>query len=440
MVNSPERISIDRYLSELSNQTVLSHGESNRAVLNDKALSQTILRRSRPDPAADDSAIDYIAIKDLTSWLLWGIARSAYGAMRLLEGTPARILQPDQSWQTGILRLVAQLQVKAPALSHAFDLVTQQVAAEVLTDDRLIQLGDSMLYPQPTTIAEAVDLLRRQIQATTPALTDFLIGTQTELLMPQQPWQPATFYLSLGFEFTPAPPPPAAVLQPRLKFTDPVWIEQYQETIAHLEPVPEAEAAIDRLQTDLTLTSRNFLQQEWQTNELALRLLWCFSHSAYEVMQLMSGVAVSLLQPDRPWETGTLRLWIGLTVQTPELDWGMDLMTGHESGGFSAIAQPAEIAPEVTPEITQSNFAQPSEVTPTTVELNSVVRSPELPWLQQPALLEALEAQVQQHIAQTTPELLLLLQGTEVDLMDQDGEWQSGWMQLSIGFEFLADL
>ncbi|HEY9627381.1 MAG TPA: hypothetical protein V6C84_08775 [Coleofasciculaceae cyanobacterium] len=427
MVNSPERTSIDRYLSELSHQAVLSHGESNRAVLNDKALSQTILRRSRPGHV--DSAIDYIAIKDLTSWLLWGIARSAYGAMRLLEGTPARILQPDQSWQTGILRLVAQLQVKAPALSHAFDLVTQQAAADVLTDDRLIQLGDSTLYPQPTTIAEAVDLLRRQIQATTPALTDFLIGTQTELLMPQQPWQPATFYLSLGFEFTPAPPPPAAVLQPRLKFTDPVWIEQYQETIAHLEPVPETES--DCLQTDLTLTSRNFLQQEWQTNELALRLLWCFSHSAYEVMQLMSGVAVSLLQPDRPWETGTLRLWIGLTVQTPELDWGMDLMTGHESGGFSAIAQPAEITPGIVP---------PSEVAPTTVELNSVVRSPELPWLQQPALLEALEAQVQQHLAQTTPELLLLLQGTEVDLMDQDGEWQSGWMQLSIGFEFLSDL
>jgi hypothetical protein len=338
--------------------------------------------------------------------------------MRLLEGTPARILQSDESWQTGILRLVAQLQVKTPTLSDKFDLVTQQPLSELLTDDRLIQLGDSTLYPQPTTIAEAVNLLSRQIQITTLALMPFLEGTQTELLIPQQPWQPATLHLSLGFEFTTAPTPPATPAQPSLKFTDAAWIEQYRGAIA--PPVSGIETADDRLHTDLTLTSRNFLQPEWQTDELALRLLWCFSHSSYEVMQLMSGISVTLLQPDRPWEMGILRLWIGLTVQTPELDWSLDLMTGHEIGGFSTIELP--------------------EIAPTVVELNSVVRSPDLFWLQQPALLETLEAQVQQHIAQTTPELLLLLQGTEVDLIDQDGEWQSGWMRLSISFEFMANL
>jgi hypothetical protein len=409
MVNSPERISIDRYLSELSKHEV---------------LNQAILRRSIAASTLVDAVVDYIVIKDLTSWLLWGIARSAYGAMRLLEGTSARILQPDQSWQTGILRLVAQLRVNAPALSHEFDLVTQQAVPDILTDDRLIQLGDSTLYPQPTTIAEAISLLSRQIQATTFALKPFLVGTQTELLIPQQPWQPATFHLSLGFEFTATALPAAPALQPCLRFTDAAWMEDYQEAIAHQVPTLEAqteEAQTEEAQTDLTLTSRNFLQQEWQTDELALRLLWCFSHSAYDVMQLMSGIPVSLLQPDRPWETGTLRLWIGLTVQTPELDWCLDLMTGHAMGGFSEIEQPLEIAPVA-------------------VELNSVVRSPELPWLQQPTLLEALEAQVQQHIAQTTPELLLLLQGTEVDLMDKAGEWQSGWMRLGISFEFMADL
>jgi len=432
MVNSPERTSIDCYLSEhylsehhlsehdvneLPSHEVLNQVALNQAALVPRSLSQAVLRRESIPEDAIHVAVDYIAIKDLTSWLLWGIARSAYGAMRLLEGTPARMLQPDQSWQTGILRLVAQLQVKTPALSCGFDLVTQQATPGLLTDDRLIQLGDSTLYPQPTTIVEAVDLLMQQIQITTPALAPFLGGTQTELLIPQQPWQPATFHLSLGFEFTAAPPPPIAAPQPCLKFTNTAWIEQYQGAIAQqilpLEPG-------DRFQTDLTLTSRNFLQQDWPTDELALRLLWCFSYSAYDVMRLMSGSSVSLLQPDRPWETGTLRLWIGLTVQTPELDWGMDLMTGYEVGGFAAV--------------------EPIEIVPTRVELNSVVRSPELSWLQQPALLEALEAQVQQHIAQATPELLLLLQGTEVDLMDRQGQWQSGWMQLDLSFEFIADL
>ncbi len=412
MVNSPERASVDRHLHELS-----SHGSSNHERLNHEVLNQAILGRSTLDGTMV-YATDYTAIKGLTSWLLWGIARSAYGAMRLLEGATARILQPDESWQTGILRLVAQLQVKTPALSHRFDLVTQQLASELLTDDRLIQLGDSTLYPQPTTIAEAIAVLSRQIQITTPALAPFLEGIQTELLVPQQPWQPATFHLSLGFEFTAAPMPPTALTQPSLKFTDAAWIEQYRGAI--VPQVLGTDTADDRLQTDLTLISRNFLQQEWQANALALRLLWCFSYSAYEVMQLMSGISVNLLQPDRPWETGTLRLWIGLTVKTPELDWSLDLMTGHETGGFSAIELP-EIAPKV-------------------VELNSVVRSPDLPWFQQPALLETLETQVQQHIARTTPELLLLLQGTEIDLMDKNGEWQSGWMRLSINFEFRADL
>ena len=424
MVNSSERTSVDRHLHELSSYGSVHHEGLNRQVLNPEVLNLELLNQAILGRSALDGTTDYTAIKGLTSWLLWGIARSAYGAMRLLEGATARILQPDESWQTGILRLVAQLQVKTPVLSHKFDLVTQQSASELLTDDRLIQLGDSILYPQPTTIAEAIDVLSRQIQITTPALAPFLEGTQTELLVPQQPWQPATFHLSLGFEFTSALMPPTALTQPNLKFTDAAWIEQYRGAIVPL--APGTDTASDRLQTDLTLISRNFLQQEWQANDLALRLLWCFSYSAYEVMQFMSGIPVSLLQPERPWETGTLRLWIGLTVQTPELDWSLDLMTGHETGGFSAIELP--------------EIASKPEIAPKVVELNSVVRSPDLPWLQQPALLETLETQVQQYIARTTPELLLLLQGTEVDLMDKEGEWQSGWMQLSISFEFRADL
>ncbi|HEY9643164.1 MAG TPA: hypothetical protein V6C57_21930 [Coleofasciculaceae cyanobacterium] len=374
----------------------------------------------------------YVCLKDLTPWLLWGIARSAYGAMRLLEGTAATVLQPDQRWQSGILRLVAFLAVKTPSFSYSFDLVTQQAVPEILGNDRLIQLGDSTLYPKPTTIVEATRLLVAQIQTTTPALQPFLQDIHTEILIPGQSWQPATLQLQLGFEFTPTPTPSTAFTpRPAIRFTHPGWIEEYVSAIAHqsitqllpdlpslqlAEPeipvlIQDAQRASQRWKTDLTLTSRNFLQQNLQLDELALRLLWCFSHSAYDVMQLMSGIAVSLLQPDSSWQTGTLRLWMGLTVQTPELDWCLDLMTG-----------------------------QSPEVRSTAVALNSVVRSPQVPWLYQPLLLEQLDAKIRQHIAQATPELLLIMQGAEVDLLDTDNQWQPGVVRLSASFEFIGDV
>jgi hypothetical protein len=377
----------------------------------------------------------YICLKDLTPWLLWGIARSAYGAMRLLEGTSATVLQPDQLWQTGILRLVALLEIKTPSYSYGFDLVTQQVGTEMLGTDRLIQLGDSTLYPEPTTIAEATDLLVAQMRATTPDLQPFLGTIHTEILIPDQSWQPATLQLHLGFEFTPTFAIPAAAnAYPAIRFTDPGWIADYTSAIArqsityllpHLRSlqldspnspdraalIQDADAASQRWKTDLTLTSRNFLQQNLQLDELALRLLWCFSHSAYDVMQMMSGISVSLLQPDSGWQTGTLRLWMGLTVQTPELDWCLDLMTG-----------------------------QSPEVQATAVALNSVVRSPHVAWLYQPMLLELLDAKIRRHIAQATPELLLIMQGAEVDLLEADNQWQPGVVRLSASFEFMGDM
>ncbi|NJR66655.1 MAG: hypothetical protein HC772_17225 [Leptolyngbyaceae cyanobacterium CRU_2_3] len=251
-------------------------------------------------------------------------------------------------------------------------------------------------------------------------------------MLPHQSWQPATFQLQLGFEFTPALPlPHPSTFYPTVKFTHSGWVEEYASAIARqylaeLLPnlaslqqsqpkiealVKDAKTAGDRWNTDLTLTSRNFLQQNLQLDVLALRLLWCFSHSAYDVMQFMSGITVNLLQPGCTWQTGTLRLWIGLTVKTPDLDWHLDLMTGESP-----------------------------EVHSTAVELNSIVRSPQVAWLHQPMLLESLDARVRQHIAQATPELMLLIQGVEVDLLATDDQWQPGVMQLTISFEFIADI
>jgi hypothetical protein len=117
-------------------------------------------------------------------------------------------------------------------------------------------------------------------------------------------------------------------------------------------------------------------------------------------------MSASLLQPGYPWEQGTLRLKVTLKVSTPTVDWHLDLATGQ------------------TPETT----VPPS--------LDGIVRSPIHP---QPQVLRDLQDQLWQQLQQTTPELLLLIQSTSVDLLGCDHEWQSGMLQLYAAFEFLPD-
>ncbi|NJR66656.1 MAG: hypothetical protein HC772_17230 [Leptolyngbyaceae cyanobacterium CRU_2_3] len=167
--------------------------------------SATNLERSAPYSAqlpiqhpAQHSIQNYVCLKDLTPWLLWGIARSAYGTMGLLEGVPATVLQPDQHWRNGILRLVALLEVRTPNFFYRFDLATQQVP-EVLESDDLIQLGDSTFYPQPTTIAAATHRLVAQIQNHYTYATTLLPGHSYRSLASSSIL--ATCYLSTSVRF-----------------------------------------------------------------------------------------------------------------------------------------------------------------------------------------------------------------------------------------------
>jgi hypothetical protein len=56
----------------------------------------------------------------------------------------------------------------------------------------------------------------------------------------------------------------------------------------------------------------------------------------------------------------------------------------------------------------------------------------------QPIQLSALEARLWQQIEQAAPELALLQAGTEVSIQSGEAKRQSGLMQLTTSFEFIA--
>lgn len=450
---------------------------------------------------------DYVWLKNLSPWLLWAIARSAHSVMRLMEGTSAKVLQSGQEsgqiWQSGILRLAVLLEVKVPEASFSLDLATYQASPAVLLPASLIQLNESVLCQQPTAVAELTQRLIAQIQTTTPAVCPFIEGVPAEILVPSQNWQSSLLKLHIGFEFMPQRSLDQGLDQslnqslnqglhldianydsiewdinsPRsipknleIKFTDPVWLEQYADTViqqqlasfapsllslyplecnsseqAHppvnliaLEPdsltllINDACTAADNLQRSLPLISRNGFQKALMLDDLLLRLLWCLGHSAYEVMQLMSGVRVHLLQPGYGWVSGTLRFLVSLKVQTPDLEWHLDIMTGQPL--TSGLLVPAS---------------------------DAIAYSDESQWCQQPSLLADLETKVWQQIGQATPEIRLLMAGAEIDFAEinfieknfsqerlndfspeisQGHQWQPGILQLSAVFEFIPDI
>jgi hypothetical protein len=223
----------------------------------------------------------------------------------------------------------------------------------------------------------------------------------------------------------------------QIKFTHPDWLEKYSKTLlqqqiaSNIQQLPTFRAAgeknrnlssqsliplivrdacnlVDLLQASPTRS--NHALQEIRLETLTRQLLWSFSRSAYEVMQLIGGIRVNLLQPKCNWETGTLRLLASLTSKTPEQDWHLDIAT----------RQPPQ--PYVFP-----------------LAHDVVVQSHECHWCKHPNVLEQLEAKLMQQLEQA-PELHLFMLGTDAEMSGDNQQWHSGAIQLNVSFEFIPDL
>ncbi|WP_416666032.1 hypothetical protein [Egbenema bharatensis] len=362
-------------------------------------------------------------LKTLSPWLLWTIARCSHNTMRLLEGQIEQVALPKQAWQTGILRLVPVLTLHTAQSSCCIDLATYQQVSESLPSDRLIRFkGD--FCPKPTLVSDFVAQLTQEIQQTTPAVTPFFQGISLPLLIPGQPWQNGLLQFDFAFEFIPmshAPSPSADT--PCLQFTQPQWIKSYTQRITQpyqqsrfnrfllardsargsardSSTDPETGLALlveqacwiaDRLRHSWTIASRQITHQPWPIEQFTARLMWCLMHSAYEVMQIMTGIDAIVLQPQAEVCAGTLRWIVALVLQTPEMDQAWNLMTGQPIAS-SGIASELTLSPEA---LIQTPFLNPDQ---------------QLVWVKD------LEQKIWQLIEERVPELLLLVQGAEIDM------------------------
>jgi hypothetical protein len=365
------------------------------------------------------------------------------------------MLQSDQysscqqpTWIAGLLpSLIQQVQATTPSVSLFF------AGAEVdaLAPKRNWQSGTIQLQ------------LGFEFTATdTTVFPDFSqVSTTSEEMAVGAIASPSPISADAANIEAPQPTPPSS--HPTVKFTDPNWLEKYSATLLQrqlastVQQLPTFRAAgeknrnlssqsliplivkdaceiADLLQNSPMLSNQAFLQQEVSMATLTHQLLWSFSRSAFEVMQLMGGIRANLLQPECEWETGILRLLASIKSKTLEHDWHLDVTTG----------QPPQ--PQVFP-----------------LAHNVIVQSNESRWCYQPNVLEQLENKLMQQLEQVAPELLLFMSGTDVDVLSHppnhqsnsqldsqlnnqldngldEQQWHSGTIQLSAKFEFIPDL
>ena len=401
----------------------------------------------------------YGLVEQLVSPVLWAIARSAYLVMRLLEGVVAEVGMGEAGMgeagdrTIGVLRLAAVLQIETPLSVQSYDLVLGQARRSPPSNPvqtnavqtnavQIYALVDGLLA-QATSADDLMLHLKHQLRFSTPHLAPFLDGVKVNVLTPGQPWQGGTLQLQLGFDFVAAPLAPRPCMQlapmssPSVTLTDVNWLAAYrslvhQQELSHLMPqlagchtiatsslplpadqvlpllVQDAYDALALLANPLSGSAYLNLQGTLQFGDLIGHLLWRMSRSTPALMTLMGGVRCALLQPELGWEQGLIRLLVSLKIKTPRRDWFYDLATGE-------LPEPSvfPLAPDV------------------------VLQMERCTWCPHPILLQDLETRLLQQIQTATPELRLLLAGTDIDWLNPDGDVQPATLQLQIDFDFM---
>ncbi|MGJ3248080.1 MAG: hypothetical protein ACFE0I_18600 [Elainellaceae cyanobacterium] len=409
---------------------------------------------------------DYFTIRQLAPWLLWCVARASSGMMQLMEGIVASIAQSDYPQQTGILRLIVVLDICTPTATCALDLATGRLVSSSLPGDTLIQSEDCTLCRE----AIAIDGLKQRVEhyllATIPEATELMRGLGVNVLIPGESWQSGSVCFRLDVEFI-ADADDMAIdrmleaeilstiaeidlvasreahsipaLQPLIRLSNPNWLEHYAAAVLnqHLLSQPNVMSSYTQLRqqspnapTDTYLVALiqdvyefsagvemslsdadyDFIRHELRLNEFVLQLMWCFSRSAFEMMQLISGVRATVLQPGCSWGTGTLRLLVTLQVETPELEWSLDIATGRPATLDAFPLHPQAIA--------QANDCR---------------------WCESACLVNRLGNRVEQ-VWRSHPDLSLWLDGTDANVLVSSGDWQPCTIQVRTSFEFIPDL
>lgn len=396
------------------------------------------------DPSLPGSLLSsqspYILIEGLTFRLLWYIARTSYELMGLMGGIKARILSPGEQWQTGILRMAVILAAKSSDIHWSLDLVTSQPAKTYLKPDCLIQLAERETQE---TVEHLTQRLLQQIQASTPEVKIFTETAKIDLLEPGKNWRQAEIQLQLDWEFIADDTftvgddiSPAG--DRIIKFADPTAIEVYSQSLlarelstavpivqriyssrSHAGDEPQKTRSLLLKFTEIAVAVVNrcmgnplylSLGQKIKLDKWIPHLLWQLARSSYDIMRLLGGVQAYILQPDWGWSLGTLRLLAVLNSQALNQSLQLDLATGE-------LVKPSSfwLMSDAIIELAESGFSKEPE--------------------QVGNLLTKLIDQVQA----TTPTLQPFLDGTPIELLTADENWQPGLLQLSIDLEFIPE-
>ncbi|HEY9836323.1 MAG TPA: hypothetical protein V6D27_05450 [Vampirovibrionales bacterium] len=410
----------------------------------------------------------FIPLEDWIPELLWYAVSSSEAVMRLISGVPAHIFQPEQGWDGGMMRLVLGLRGQSGDCHWFFDLASDRPCPY---PGELVPLHPETTRIQSDAVAplrESIPLgdflsqLRQQLHLATPELARFLQPTPVEFLEPGSPWQVGQVQLTLEFEFVrdpeleffsepfADPDHPTSVkirpVQPLVDYPDSTrtagtgdrgiaaevlpllwqWQEKSQRIPGPHNPgegselIPLFVAIASRLALTPPQPSR---PSEISIDELASQLLWKMLGSGLEAMQWIVGVNARILQPQREWETGMVRLVGILTVETPRFSWKLDIATGQP---------PSPIAPLAS---------------------GTVIQSSRSGWYSEAIALEQLSAQfwaglsgvwvpsTLEKMAGDPVETLMasLLAGEDtigVEICPSQQYWQSGWAQLDLVIEF----
>lgn len=405
---------------------------------------EALARQTPEPPTPAPPSLDYGAaswpLGELALKLLWYAARGSYRLMQLLGGLPARVCQPGEPWQTGVVRLVVVLSAKGPDGRWTLDLTTSQAVPPLLPHESLIQF-EAGAESTSLWVASLRQQLVQQICTATPEAAGFLDPFPAEWLIPGQRWQSGVLRLRFGFAFTPeedagdrpldlddAPEVPAAAVG--VRSLDPLMLMPYATSVIEQEVAKflpdlrhlEAEEA-DLTQGDTNLVTQlvvagcavldrfqtaahgavGHLQARLPLEDWVSGLLWRVTSSDFRVMQGVGGVPVRVLLPGAPWQEGLLRLRLLGLVETTEQEWVLDLATG-QAIAEDALPDDAMIA-------------------------------------QGDALVSAIAylTELQDRLRSRAPEVAALLEGVAAEIQAGDAEWQEAWVRLHLDLEFVAN-
>lgn len=425
---------------------------------------------------------------------LWWIARSGYDTMRMLEGIEARVtLEPGQPEQSGILRLIAMLDVTLDAEDqcHSIDLVTYQEPPDLLADTVQLHTPDYRICHERCLATELLNQIQEHIQITTTATKDWFAGQKLQVLLPKRDWETAGIGLRLGLQFVPdavdpginQPMTPEVMIEaagltdpatdwsvphlaPMLTFTDQDWVAQFHHKIATqqitqlLPNILDWEHLIAEYEKSSTLSTLDLVKLASDLSDPGSAPVHTSPNEspdeqvrATAVRHLSDRLNAALIVSGRDFPNHevflddlSLRLlWCFNRCAEPmmQLMGGVSaqLLQPYSSWLTGTLRLRADLQMQ-TPELGWTlDLATGLSLTtdPSPPNMDSIVQAEQLKWCQVPIRLSDLHQRVFASVQAMTPEVELLMAGTTIDLLDTEHHWQPGTLQLRVALEFLPD-